>query len=180
MNVLGWDLSAVTPYSILDQLVRSLELDAPADKKAPVEKIRKHAETLVALAATEYSFSQKSPALVAVSSLGAALRGLKTQGLDSMIASLEITTGVKKNAIKECMDEIEVSIGMSLNGSSFQPQSQPQMQQPQTQQQQKVPTPSQVAASAPKVIYNSAPSTNSSSTTPTDVMDVAATAYCVY
>ena len=96
LNVLGWDLSAVTPYSILDQLLRSLELDAPADKKAPVEKIRKHAETLVALAATEYSFCQKSPALVAVSSLGAALRGLKTQGLDSMIASLEITTGVKK------------------------------------------------------------------------------------
>lgn len=85
-----------------------------------------------------------------------------------------------QNAIKECMDEIEVSIGMSLNGSSFQPQSQPQLQQPQAQQQQKVPTPSQVAASAPKVIYNSAPSTNSSSTTPTDVMDVAATAYCVY
>merc|ERR1712242_337765 len=141
-----------------------------------MEKVRKHAETLVALAATEYAFSQKSPALVAVASLGAALRGLNTQGLDKMISSLEITTGVKKNAIKDCMNEIEVSIGKSLSGSSFQPQ---QQQQPQTHhqeqsQQQKVPTLSQVATvSAPKtVIYNSAPSTNS--TTPTDVMDVTA------
>ena len=79
-----------------------------------------------------------------------------------------------QNAIKDCMNEIEVSIGKSLSGSSFQPQQQQQQPQPHHQeqpQQQKVP--SQV--SAPKtVIYNSAPSSNSSSTTPTDVMDVTA------
>ena len=96
LNVLGWDLSAVTPYSILDQLLRSLELDNSAETALSMEKVRKHAETLVALAATEYAFCQKSPALVAVASLGAALRGLNTQGLDKMISSLEITTGVKK------------------------------------------------------------------------------------
>jgi len=179
LNVLGWDLSAVTPYSILDQLLRSLELDNSAETALSMEKVRKHAETLVALAATEYAFCQKSPALVAVASLGAALRGLNTQGLDKMISSLEITTGVKKNAIKDCMNEIEVSIGKSLSGSSFEPQQQQQPQPHRHQeqpQQQKVPTPSQVAAvSAPKtVIYNSAPSSNSSSTTPTDVMDVTA------
>ena len=75
------------------------------------------------------------------------------------------------------MNEIEVSIGKSLSGSSFEPQQQPQPHHHQEQpQQQKVPTPSQVATvSAPKtVIYNSAPSSNSSSTTPTDVMDVTA------
>ena len=73
------------------------------------------------------------------------------------------------------MNEIEVSIGKSLSGSSFQPQQQqqPQPHHQEQPQQQKVPTPSQV--SAPKtVIYNSAPSSNSSSTTPTDVMDVTA------
>ena len=96
LNVLGWDLSAVTPYSILDQLLRSLELDNSAETALSMEKVRKHAETLVALAATEYAFCQKSPALVAVASLGAALRGLNTQGLDKMISSLEITIGVKK------------------------------------------------------------------------------------
>ena len=83
-----------------------------------------------------------------------------------------------QNAIKDCMNEIEVSIGKSLSGSSFQPQQQqqPQPHHQEQPQQQKVPTPSQVAAvSAPKtVIYNSAPSSNSSSTTPTDVMDVTA------
>merc|ERR1712242_557850 len=121
-----------------------------------MEKVRKHAETLVALAATEYAFSQKSPALVAVASLGAALRGLNTAGLDQMIASLEITTGVKKNAIKECMAEIEVSIGTSLNGTSARPSSSQEQQTSQQQvdsqqQQQKVPAPSQVGSSAPKV-----------------------------
>lgn len=58
--------------------------------------VRQHAETLVALATTEHHFIQKSPALVAVASLGAALRGLRCQSLDTMIQSLHITTGVEK------------------------------------------------------------------------------------
>jgi len=163
LNVLKWDLSAVTPYSILDQLLRSIEL---RDERLTLEKIRKHSETLVALAATEYAFSHKSPALVAVASLGAALRGLKTSGLDSMLQNLHLTTGVQENVITECMDEIELSIGLSMNGTSFQPQT--------TQEQAKVPPPAP-AVSAPKVIYNQT-TTNaggvSTSTTPTDVMEV--------
>ena len=92
LNVLKWDLSAVTPYSILDQLLRNIELH---DERLTIDKVRKHAETLVALAATEHVFSRKSPAVVAVASLGAALRGLKTQGLEPMLENLRITTGVQ-------------------------------------------------------------------------------------
>ena len=65
------------------------------------------------------------------------------------------------------MDEIEVSIGLSMNGTSYQPQ----------QQQQKVPLPA--TSSAPKVIYNTTGSVSgSTSTTPTDVMDVSSAYVC--
>ena len=87
LQVLGWDLSAVTPYSILDHLLRSLSCSAV---------VRKHAETFVALAATEHSFCRRSPAVVAVACLGAALRGLNAAGLEEKLAALQGITGVDK------------------------------------------------------------------------------------
>ena len=89
LDVLQWDLSAVTPYSILDQILRTIQFDPIFDPA----KVRLHAESYLALAATDYAFSLKSPALVAVSSLGAALRGLNPSGLESMLSSIQITTG---------------------------------------------------------------------------------------
>lgn len=93
LQVLEWDLSAVTPYSILDHLLRTLNLDASF---ANVETVRKHAETFVALTATEHQFCHSSPAVVAVASLGAALRGLSGKGLEEMLAKLQLLTGVQK------------------------------------------------------------------------------------
>jgi hypothetical protein len=43
LNVLGWDLSSITLYSILDHLLRTLDLDN-------VNTIQRHAETFNALA----------------------------------------------------------------------------------------------------------------------------------
>ena len=91
LNVLEWDLSAVTPYSILDHLLRSITLDQSFE----LETVRKHAETFCALAATEHTFSQKRPSVVAVACLGAALRGLNNTGLERMLQSLQISSGVQ-------------------------------------------------------------------------------------
>ena len=91
LNVLEWDLSAVTPYSILDHLLRSIKLDSGFH----LETVKKHAETFCALAATEHIFSQKRPAVVAVACLGAALRGLNNNGLEKMLDSLQISSGVQ-------------------------------------------------------------------------------------
>jgi hypothetical protein len=91
LNVLEWDLSAVTPYSILDHLLRSINLDSSFS----LETVRKHAETFCALAATEHIFCQKRPAVVAVACLGAALRGLNSTGLEKMLHSLQISSGVQ-------------------------------------------------------------------------------------
>jgi hypothetical protein len=91
LSVLGWDLSAVTPYNILDHLLRFINLD----KFFNFETVKKHAETFCALAATEHLFTQTRPAVVAVACLGAALRGLNSHGLDKMLNKLQITTGVQ-------------------------------------------------------------------------------------
>lgn len=92
LDVLNWDLSAVTPYSILDHLLRTLEFDP----KFQIETVRRHSETFVALAATEHVFCQTSPAVIAVACLASALRGLNAKGLDDMLAKLQGLTGVQK------------------------------------------------------------------------------------
>ena len=94
LNVLQWDLSAVTPYSILDHLLRSL--DFSNNNNFDSNTVRRHAETFAALTATEHVFSQLSPAVVAVACLASALRGLNVKGLEDLLASLNSLTGVQK------------------------------------------------------------------------------------
>ena len=89
LDALQWDLSAVTPYSILDHILRTVSFGPMFDP----EVVRKHAETFVALAATEHLFSLKSPITVAVACLGAAIRGLNPQSLEVMLKSIFLTCG---------------------------------------------------------------------------------------
>ncbi len=88
--MLGWDLSAVTPYSILDQLLRGLSWSSTIS----LGQVRQHAETFVALAATEFSFYPRSAAVVAVASLGAALRGLNAKETEQCVDMLRGVTGL--------------------------------------------------------------------------------------
>ena len=90
LDALQWDLSAVTPYSILDHILRTLNFEPSGFDP---EVVRKHAETFVALAATEHIFSLKSPATVAISCLATALRGLNPKGLDIMLSSIFLNCG---------------------------------------------------------------------------------------
>ncbi|CAB4064461.1 CCND2 [Lepeophtheirus salmonis] len=158
LNVLEWDLSAVTPYGILDHLLRTLNIESSSS-----ETIRRHAETFVALTATEFVFYQHGPAAVAVSCLGAALRGLNVSTLSSVLEHLHYTTGVNTITIKDCMDQIEESISMSMSGLSFQPSSSSPA----------APSSKSNNVSAPKIIPQHYNGSKFVSTTPTDVMDVA-------
>ncbi|TRY73144.1 hypothetical protein TCAL_00961 [Tigriopus californicus] len=163
LDVLNWDLSAVTPYSILDHLLRTLEFDP----KFQVETVRRHSETFVALAATEHVFCQTSPAVIAVACLASALRGLNAQGLDEMLAKLQGLTGVQKNAIQECMDKVEISISLSMSGVSFQPtNSSPAV------------APNQQSTHSSTKIIPQQPGYYQHSTTPTDIMEISST--CVF
>merc|ERR1711994_374313 len=110
--------------------------------------VRKHAETFVALAATEYHFTHKSPALIAVASLGSALRGLNPNGLEAMLTALQYQCGVQR-------EQIEAFINSRMTDMSFQPKNNNTL-------------PKQIKQSN---FYSTA------STTPTDIMDVSK-AYC--
>jgi len=91
LDALQWDLSAVTPYSILDHILRTVNFQPMFDPRV----VRKHAETFVALAATEYSFCHQSPMVVAVACLGAALRGLNPHGLEAMLSAIHLSCGLQ-------------------------------------------------------------------------------------
>jgi len=130
LNVLHWDLSSVTPYSILDNILRSSQ--NANSYNLDISTVRRHSETFIALAATEPDFMGYSPAVIAAASLGAAVRGLKagsygqntvenSNQLQALLSHLQSATNANKDAIKDCMDQIEVSIGLSMSGMSFQP-----------------------------------------------------------
>ncbi len=167
LDRLGWELSAVTPYSILDHLLRTVDL-ASANNNADPATIRTHAETFQALAATEYVFCGQSPAVVALGCLGAALRGLRFDALGETMLALVEATGVSSESVVACMEQIEVSITLSMSGASFKPEQQKSASS-------SIPPPP-ASSTAPKVIPqpgNSAYHHQHQSTTPTDVVDIA-------
>jgi len=154
LDALQWDLSAVTPYSILDHILRTVSFGPMFDP----EVVRKHAETFVALAATEHLFSLKSPITVAVACLGAAIRGLNPQSLEVMLKSIFLTCGeIHTDEIRQCMNEIEVSINLSMSGMSFQPTN------------NNVPVPSKMSKVPQQQKTDGYPQ---ASTTPTDIMEI--------
>lgn len=79
LELLNWDLSAITPYCILDQLLRRLlqPLNDLRGQFDDLQSIRNYSETLLSLAITETGFLTVSPSLVAISSLITAMSSLK-------------------------------------------------------------------------------------------------------
>ncbi len=93
MDVLGWELSAVTPYSVLDHLLRS----SVASSEPQMSTVHRHAETFVALAAIEHAFVGLCPAVVAAACLGSALAGLRAEvSLEDVINELSKITRTKE------------------------------------------------------------------------------------
>ncbi|TSZ83225.1 G1/S-specific cyclin-D2 [Bagarius yarrelli] len=67
LGKLKWNLAAVTPYDFIEHILRKLPL--PKDR---VTLIRKHAQTFIALCATDHSFAMYTPSMIAAGSVGAA------------------------------------------------------------------------------------------------------------
>ena len=78
LELLNWDLSAITPYCILDQLLRRLiqPLHDLRGHFQDLQSIRNYAETLLSLAITESDFLTTSPSLIAVACLITAMSTL--------------------------------------------------------------------------------------------------------
>ena len=101
LNVLHWDLSSVTSYSILDNILRSAQNSKLHN--LDISTVRRHAETFVALAATERDFMGCSSAVIAGASLGAAVRGLNGKStlensnqLHTLLEHLQSATNANK------------------------------------------------------------------------------------
>ena len=76
LELLNWDLSAITPYCILDQLLRRLAKPLHDLQDFDLTEVRNYSEDILNLALTESAFLTTSPCLIAVSSLITAMSNL--------------------------------------------------------------------------------------------------------
>ncbi|XP_075532245.1 G1/S-specific cyclin-D2-like [Dermacentor variabilis] len=121
LNRLNWDVASVVANDFVDHLVAMLGL---ADRG---DTVRRHANTFISLCATEYHFVGYSPALLAASSVAAAVHGLRTplhtaEAQDELMSSLERITNVRTVEIRRCVLEIETLMATSV--AAFQQQQQ--------------------------------------------------------
>jgi len=72
LNVLQWELSSVTTHSFLEHFIHELNLSS----KVNIDKVRSHAETIAAMAATEYQFILAKQSIIAAAALAVAVNEL--------------------------------------------------------------------------------------------------------
>lgn len=116
LHVLKWDLSAVTPYDFLVQIVSRLPLEA-----SHVQTVKKHAQTFMALCATDCKFMLYPPSMIAAGCIGAAIRGLLGASFDhSLIQRLHKITGIEMDCLRACQELVEQMVKTSLSSLAQQ------------------------------------------------------------
>ncbi|CAM4664260.1 unnamed protein product [Lepidochelys olivacea] len=120
LEKLKWDLVSVIANDFLVHILHRLPL--PMEK---VELVKKHAQTFIALCATDYTFAMYPPSMIATGSIGAAIHGLSVsansfsgEALTELLASI---TGTEVDCLKACQEQIEAALAESLKQAS-QPQ----------------------------------------------------------
>lgn len=131
LGKLKWNLAAVTPNDFIEYILRRLPL--PEDKLA---LIRKHVQTFIALCATDFTFAQHPPSMIATGSVGAAICGLQlnlsnqSQWGNSVTDLLAKITNTEVDLLKACQEQIEQVLMNSLReGRQQQKQQQQQLTQ---------------------------------------------------
>ncbi|XP_038235400.1 G1/S-specific cyclin-D3 [Dermochelys coriacea] len=117
LEKLKWDLVSVIANDFLVHILHRLPL--PTDK---VELVKKHAQTFIALCATDYTFAMYPPSMIATGSIGAAIHGLSVsansfsgEALTELLASI---TGTEVDCLKACQEQIEAALAESLKQAS--------------------------------------------------------------
>lgn len=118
LELLNWDLSAITPYCILDQLLRRLiqPLHDLRGHFQDLQSIRNYAETLLSLAITESDFLTVPPSLIAVASLITAMSSLnqKPSANEPLVANflqnLFDLTGLNLQEVAAVINNLEVIV----------------------------------------------------------------------
>jgi len=110
LNVLNWELSAVTSQSFLEHFINGLSLE----KSFNLHSVRRHAETLTTIAATEYRFLKLKPSIIAAACLSAACSGLSNdqEKAASLLRSLSERIKTPPQTILTTLIQIEGHIQM--------------------------------------------------------------------
>uniref|UniRef100_A0A452I9G2 Mediator of RNA polymerase II transcription subunit 20 n=4 Tax=Testudinoidea TaxID=8486 RepID=A0A452I9G2_9SAUR len=124
LEKLKWDLVSVIANDFLVHILHRLPL--PTDK---VELVKKHAQTFIALCATDYTFAMYPPSMIATGSIGAAIHGLSVsansfsgEALTELLASITGTeVGPVQPYVKTsgsmgvtCVSQMPVAEGKSV------------------------------------------------------------------
>ncbi|XP_069766004.1 G1/S-specific cyclin-D2-like [Narcine bancroftii] len=108
LGKLKWNLAAVTPHDFIEHILKKLTL---LEDKLPL--IRKHAQTFIALCATDFTFAMYPPSMIATGSVGAAICGLQldighcsllNDNLTDLLAKI---THTDVDCLKACQEQIE-------------------------------------------------------------------------
>ncbi|XP_014815615.1 PREDICTED: G1/S-specific cyclin-D3-like [Calidris pugnax] len=117
LGTLKWDLVSVIANDFLAPILHHLPL--PQDK---VELVKKHAQTFIALCATDYTFAMYRPSVIATGSLGAAIHSLAVsvnnftgEAVTGLLASI---TGTEVDRLKACQEQMEAALAQSLKQAS--------------------------------------------------------------
>ncbi|NXX96767.1 CCND3 protein, partial [Centropus bengalensis] len=117
LEKLKWDLVSVTANDFLLHILHRLPL--PKDK---MDLVKKHAQTFIALCATDYTFVMYPPSMVATGSIGAAIHGLTIslnnftgEAVTELLAGI---TGTEVDCLKACQEQIEATLAESLKQAS--------------------------------------------------------------
>ncbi|NXI98676.1 CCND3 protein, partial [Psophia crepitans] len=117
LEKLKWDLVSVIANDFLAPILYRLPL--PKDK---MELVEKHAQTFIALCATDYTFAMYPPSMIATGSIGAAIHGLTVsvnnstgEAITELLASI---TGTEVDCLKACQEQIEAALAESLKQAS--------------------------------------------------------------
>lgn len=168
LSRLKWDVSTVTPLDFLELLLCRLPIENKKCHDISIEKVRKHAQAFISLAAREHYFSNYTASTVAASSIAASLSGLKWdlrsgQSIHHLINRFTDLTGVEQEFICDCMDKME---------ALFQEQRRRLPQSVHIASATATIVSQQQNASQQQHLQTPCVNLKSSSTTPTDVQDI--------
>ncbi|MGH0128690.1 UNVERIFIED_CONTAM: hypothetical protein FKN15_043733 [Acipenser sinensis] len=115
LNKLKWDLASVTPHDFIEHFLSKLSIHQ--DTK---QILRKHAQTFVALCATDVKFIANPPSMIAAGSVAAAVQGLHLKNIEIMLSSRNLTDFLSQviksdpDCLRACQEQIESLLETSL------------------------------------------------------------------
>ncbi|KAM4846727.1 G1/S-specific cyclin-D1 [Thomomys bottae] len=115
VNKLKWNLAAMTPHDFIEHFLSKMP-----EEEENKHIIRKHAQTFVALCATDVKFISNPPSMVAAGSVMAAVQGLYLGSPNNFLSCYRMTHFLSRlikcdpDCLRACQEQIEALLEASL------------------------------------------------------------------